>query len=142
MCFRPAGSRILNGGGLMILQKKGTTIKDILNAFNYDFDYVSYRIPLNLADFQEKSELLGCENTEFAGCFKTENKKIIPLDYDSYSENEEVVAIEEWSMPEENIKHGLTIVVCAELVSAETFFDALNKSRKAVNIQCACNSLN
>lgn len=126
----------------MILQKKGTTIKDVLDTFDYDFDYVSYRIPLNLADFQEKSELLGCENTEFAGCFKTENKKIIPLDCDSYSENEEVVAIEEWSMSEENIKHGLTIVVCAELVSAETFFDALNKSRKAVNIQWVCNSLN
>lgn len=88
----------------------GTAIKDILNMYDHDFDYVSYRLALNSADFK-KLELTGCENTEFAGAFKTVNKQIIPLGHDTYDEMEEVLAIEEWQLPEENIKYGLTIIV-------------------------------
>lgn len=47
----------------------------------------------------------------FAGCFKTENGKIISLDGDSYSLNEKVIASEEWEDEEENINNGLTVIV-------------------------------
>ena len=53
----------------------------------------------------------------FAGCFKSENGEIIPLDSDSYSKNEEVLSYEEWSNPKQDIKNGLTVVVKGEWIS-------------------------
>lgn len=47
----------------------------------------------------------------FTGCFKAENGKIIPLDGDTYSLNEEVIRSEEWNNPEEGILNGFTVVV-------------------------------
>lgn len=74
------------------------TIKEVIK--NKDYDYVSYRIS-HTSD----------EDGIFAGCFKTENGKIISLDGDSYSLNEKVIASEEWKDEEENINNGLTVIV-------------------------------
>ena len=74
------------------------TIKEVIK--NKDYDYVSYRI-IHISD----------EDGIFAGCFKTENGKIISLDGDSYSLNEKVIASEEWKDEEENINNGLTVIV-------------------------------
>ena len=72
---------------------------------NKNYDYVEYRLTIpNGSDI-------------FAGCFKSENGEIIPLDGDSYSKNEEVLSYEEWSKPEADIRHGLTIVVKGEWIS-------------------------
>lgn len=68
------------------------TIGDLIK--DKDYDYVSYRLNFK------------CED-EFAGCFKVEKGEIIPLDGDIYGEYEEVIASEEWNMPEEGIIHGL-----------------------------------
>lgn len=65
---------------------------------NKDYDYVSYRISWKDHDI-------------FAGSFKAENGKIIPLDGDTYSLNEEVIRSEEWSNPEKGVENGLTVVV-------------------------------
>lgn len=72
-----------------------------------DYDYVSYR--MLIPGFDE-------ENGEFAGCFSSKNGKIIPLDYDTYYESEEVIASEEWNMPKEGIENGLTVVVEGEFL--------------------------
>jgi hypothetical protein len=74
------------------------TIEEVIK--NKDYDYVSYRIN-HISD----------EDGIFAGCFKTENGKIISLDGDSYSLNEKVIASEEWEDEEENINNGLTVIV-------------------------------
>lgn len=72
-----------------------------------DYDYVSYR--MLIPGFDE-------ENGEFAGCFSSKNGEIIPLDYDTYYESEEVTASEEWNMPKEGIENGLTVVVEGEFL--------------------------
>ena len=72
-----------------------------------DYDYVSYR--MLIPGFDE-------ENGEFAGCFSSKNGEIIPLDYDTYYESEEVIASEEWNMPKEGIENGLTVVVEGEFL--------------------------
>ena len=72
-----------------------------------DYDYVSYR--MLIPGFNE-------ENGEFAGCFSSKNGEIIPLDYDTYYESEEVIASEEWNMPKEGIENGLTVVVEGEFL--------------------------
>lgn len=64
-----------------------------------DYDYVSYRL------------LLDKRIDIFAGCFALKNGCIIPIDGDTYSLSEKVVASEEWSIPEEGIQTGLTIIV-------------------------------
>ena len=74
------------------------TIRDLIK--DKDYDYISYRLTM-----KDKSESF------FAGCFKSENGKIIPLDGDVYSLDEEVLRYEEWSKPEEGIYKGLTVVV-------------------------------
>lgn len=79
------------------------TIGDLIK--NKDYDYIDYRITL--------PEHLGGGDT-FFGCARSENGKLIPLDYDTYSENEEVIRWEEWSDPEKDVKNGLTVVVEGE----------------------------
>ena len=72
---------------------------------NKNYDYVEYRLTIpNGSDI-------------FAGCFKSENGEIIPLDGDSYSKNEDVLNYEEWSNPKQDIQNGLTVVVKGEWIS-------------------------
>lgn len=72
-----------------------------------DYDCISYRIAYP-----------GCdeEHGTFAGYFSAKNGEIIPLDGDIYELNEEVIESEEWTMPEEEIQNGLTIVVIGGLI--------------------------
>ena len=104
-------------------KKPFPTIKDILNNAGHDFDYVSYRIPNNDDDFGE-----------FAGCFKTKNGNIIPLDGDSYSEEETVLASEEWTSFENGITHGLTVIVNLKFMSGPELDEYVKnwKNRKDV----------
>ena len=74
------------------------TIGDLIK--DKDYDYVSYRISF---PHEEKGI--------FAGCFKTNNGKIISLDGDVYDLNEKVIASEEWENSEADVKNGLTIIV-------------------------------
>ena len=80
------------------------TIGDLIKNKNYD--YVEYRLTIPSG------------RDIFAGCFKSENGEIIPLDDDSYSKNEEVLSYEEWSNPKQDIKNGLTVVVKSEWIRA------------------------
>lgn len=79
---------------------KRRTIKDLIK--EKDYDYVSYRIT-----FPDGEDI-------FAGCFRSNSGKIIPLDGDIYSDDEEVFRYEEWELPEEGIKAGLTVTVKGE----------------------------
>ena len=63
-----------------------------------DYDYVAYIISWKEEDI-------------FAGSFKTEDGRIVPLDGDSYDLDEEVVRSKEWNNPDEGIENGLTVVV-------------------------------
>lgn len=74
---------------------------------NKDYDYISWRITL--------PEKLGGGDF-FAGVCRSENGKLISLDGDTYSEDEEVIRWEEWSNPEKDIKNGLTVVVEGEFL--------------------------
>ncbi len=65
---------------------------------NKDYDYVAYRISWKNEDI-------------FAGSFKAENGRIVPLDGDTYSLNEEVIRSEEWNNPDKGVLNGLTVVV-------------------------------
>lgn len=107
-----------------------------------DYDYVSYR------GYDEKRNIPPAtgNNTggEFCGCFKVVNGKIIPLDGDSYDARETVIASEEWTMQDEGIEKGLTVIVEMEFVPAEEldgYFRAYRKEReekkmlKAVDIK-------
>lgn len=89
-----------------------------------DYNYVSYR------GYDEKRNMppRTGNNTdgEFCGCFKVINGKIIPLDGDFYDEEETVIASEEWTMPDEGIERGLTIIVEMEFVPAEEIQKTLN----------------
>lgn len=96
-----------------------------------DYDYVSYRGYDEKRDFPPATG----NNTdgEFCGCFKVVNGEIIPLDGDSYSNKETVIASEEWTMPDEGIEKGLTIIVEMEFVPAEEldeYFKTYRKERK------------
>lgn len=79
------------------------TIGDLIK--DKDYDYIEYRLTL--------PEDCGGGDT-FFGAARSENGKLIPLDYDTYRENEEVIRWEEWSNPEQDIKNGLTVVVEGE----------------------------
>lgn len=81
-----------------------------------DYDYVSYRG----YDEKRNSPPATGNNTdgEFCGCFKVTDGKIIPLDGDSYYNNEPVIASEEWTMLDEGIEKGLTVVVEMDFVPA------------------------
>lgn len=78
--------------------KQHTTIGDLIK--DKDYDYISYRLTMI-----DKSQSF------FAGCFRSESGKIIPLNGDVYGFDEEVLRYEEWSKPEEGIYKGLTVVV-------------------------------
>ena len=93
-----------------------------------DYDYVSYR------GYAEKSNYPPAtgNNTdgEFCGCFKVKNGEIIPLDGDSYDDSEPVIATEEWTMPDEGIGEGLTVIVAMEFVPARELDEYLKTYRK------------
>ena len=78
--------------------KQHTTIGNLIK--DKDYDYISYRLTM-----------IDKNKSFFAGCFRSENGKIISLDGDVYSLDEEVLRYEEWSKPEEGIYKGLTVVV-------------------------------
>jgi hypothetical protein len=75
------------------------TVGDLIK--DKDYDYIEYRLTL-------PPRLSG---DIFAGVCRSENGKLISLDGDTYSEDEEVVRWEEWSNPEKDIMNGLTVVV-------------------------------
>lgn len=93
-----------------------------------DYDYVSYR------GYDEKRNYPPAtgNNTdgEFCGCFKVKNGEIIPLDGDSYDDSEPVIATEEWTMPDEGIGEGLTVIVAMEFVPAGELDGHLKTYRK------------
>lgn len=79
------------------------TIKDIIRNKNYDYIDIRVTSPEN---WEEKSI--------FVGCCKSENRKLIPLDGDTYDESEIVISSEEWKNEERGIKKGLTILINGE----------------------------
>lgn len=93
-----------------------------------DYDYVSYR------GYDEKRNYPPAtgNNTdgEFCGCFKVVDGKIIPLDGDSYDDSEPVIATEEWTMPDEGIEKGLTVICEMEFVPAGELDEYLKTYRK------------
>lgn len=76
-------------------------IKDLISKKDYDF--VSYRLLITPNNGEEPYDT-------FAGAFRSESGKIIPLDGDTYSAEEEVVEYEEWTNEEEGITSGLTVI--------------------------------
>ena len=93
-----------------------------------DYDYVSYR------GYDEKRNYPPAtgNNTdgEFCGCFKVVDGKIIPLDGDSYDDSEPVIATEEWTMLDDGIEKGLTVVVKMGFVPAGELDEYLKTYRK------------
>lgn len=86
-------------------EKSYPTIGDLIK--NKDYDYVEYRVTIHSADEQKDV---------FAGAFRTESGKIIPLDGDIYDQNKEVIKSEEWSDLEKGIKNGHTITVNGDCI--------------------------
>ena len=80
-------------------EKSYPTIGDLIK--NKDYDYVEYKVTIPSAD----------EQNIFAGAFRTESGKIIPLDGDIYDQNKKVIELEEWFDLENGIKNGLTVIV-------------------------------
>lgn len=111
-------------------KKPYPSIGDIVDAAGYDFDYVDYRVPFKLKDFEKCTPEEEYDVTEFFGCLKTKSGELIPLDGDCYERSETVIASEEWSLPEEGINHGLTIVMNSEFVSGEEIDKMLDEWKK------------
>lgn len=86
-------------------EKSYHTIWDLIK--NKDYDYVEYRVTIPSADEQKDI---------FAGAFRTESWKIIPLYGDIYDSDKEVIKSEEWSNPEKEIKNGLTVIVSEDCI--------------------------
>lgn len=84
------------------------TVKDLIA--NKDYDYISWRItsPKHFDD-----------PDIFFGACKSKNGELIPLDGDTYYDNEVVVRYEEWS--KKDIENGLTVVVEVEWSSDDKF---------------------
>lgn len=85
--------------------KSYPTIGDLIK--NKDYDYVEYRINVSFTDEQKDI---------FAGAFRTESGKIIPLDGGIYESDKKVIKSEEWSNPEKGIKNGITIIVSGDYI--------------------------
>lgn len=66
---------------------------------NKDYDYIEYRMTV--------PDYLGGD--VFFGCAKSKDGKLLPLDGDYYSENQEILDYEEWS--QDGIENGLTVIV-------------------------------
>lgn len=77
------------------------TVRDVIN--DKDYDYIEWRVTPP-PDIDEESI--------FFGACKSENGKLIPLDFDTYDENEEVFTYEQWCT--DKIKRGLTIITVGE----------------------------
>ena len=80
------------------------TIGDLIR--EKDYDYVTYKMHFDSIKWGTYAETIGC--------FASKNGKIISLDGDTYSEEEEVLSYEEWSRPEKGIINGLTVIVGEE----------------------------
>lgn len=93
-----------------------------------DYDYVSYRGYDAKRDIPKSSG--SNVDGEFCGCFKVANGEIKPLDGDSYSKEDAVMFSEEWTMPDEGIEKGLTVIVEMEFVPAEELDEYLKKWKK------------
>lgn len=91
------------------------TIGDIIAEKNYD--YVSYRMRFKKEKYEERLPDYYFEEGMFAGAFEVKNGEIIPLDGDTYYNNEEVLESEEWVQTTDEGENiiGLTIVVEGEL---------------------------
>lgn len=79
------------------------TVKDLIK--DKDYDYISWHVTT--------PEYLDNPDMFFDAC-KSKNGELIPLDGDSYSEDEVVLRYEEWSGDE--IENGLTVLVEAEWI--------------------------
>lgn len=77
------------------------TVKDLIK--DKDYDYISWRVT---------APPQWGEPDMFFGCCKSVNGELIPLDGDSYYEDEVVIRYEEWS--DDEIKNGMTVVVETE----------------------------
>jgi len=79
-------------------------IKDLIS--QKDYDYISIRLtsPPDLATENP--------NGIFFGACKSENGKLIELDYDTYDENTEILSYEEWSS--QDVPNGLTVLIQTE----------------------------
>ena len=77
------------------------TVSDLIK--NKDYDYIEWRAtsPYDNSDM-------------FFGATQSKDGKLIPLDYDSYYEETEIISYEEWSELDKGIKNGLTIVYKGE----------------------------
>jgi hypothetical protein len=75
------------------------TVKDLIK--KKDYDYIEWRLTL--------PEEMGGD--VFAGIAKSAGGLLVPLDGDTYDEDEKVLRYEEWTNEEKNIKSGLTVVI-------------------------------
>ena len=72
---------------------------------NKDYDYISWRT--FLPDYLDNEDC-------FIGACKSVKGELIPLDGDSYSDQEELLDYEEWS--KEGIKNGLSVWIETEWI--------------------------
>ena len=79
------------------------TVSDLIK--NKDCDYIEWRVtsPYDNSDM-------------FFGATKSKHGKLIPLDYDNYHEETEIISYEEWSDLDKGIINGLTIVYKGEWI--------------------------
>ena len=78
------------------------TVQDLIN--KKDYDYISWRI--THPEFLEGVLASSC---------RSKNGKLIAIDYDCYSPNEEVLRYKEWSSITSGINHGLTVVITGKI---------------------------
>lgn len=76
-------------------------VQDLIN--KKDYDYISWRV--TSPPYWDEPDI-------FAGACKSKDGELIPLDGDSYSENEIVLKYEEWTT--DNLKNCLTVVIKTE----------------------------
>lgn len=91
------------------------TLKELFEGKSYD--YVSYR-GYDAKRNKPPVQYDGTIDGEFCGCFRVENGEIKSLDNDTYYDDETVIASEEWSLPEEGIKRGISVIVEMEFIPA------------------------